>query len=60
MDVDVESPVDFDLVYKAMLDESTTVIEDDKLHDKEIIINITSGTPTMCMCWVLCSVKPHT
>ena len=53
VDVDIESPVDFDLVYKAMLDESRTVIEKDKLHDEEIIINITSGTPTMCTCWVL-------
>ena len=53
VDVDIESPVDFDLVYKAMLDESRTVIEKDKLHDEDIIINITSGTPTMCTCWVL-------
>ena len=53
VDVDIESPVDFDLVYKAMLDESRTVIERDNLNDEEIIINITSGTPTMCTCWVL-------
>ncbi len=53
VDVDIESPVDFDLVYKAMLDESRTVIESDKLDEEEIIINITSGTPTMCTCWVL-------
>jgi two-component system, NtrC family, response regulator AtoC len=53
VDLDIESPVDFDLVYKAMLDESRTVIEEDKLNEQEIIINITSGTPTMCTCWVL-------
>ena len=53
IDLDIESPVDFDLVYKAMLDESRTVIENDKLSEEEIIINITSGTPTMCTCWVL-------
>ena len=53
IDLDIESPVDFDLVYKAMLDESRTVIEDDNLDEEEIIINITSGTPTMCTCWVL-------
>ena len=53
IDLDIESPVDFDLVYKAMLDESRTVIENDNLNDEEIIINITSGTPTMSTCWVL-------
>ena len=53
VDLNIESPVDFDLVYKALLDGSRTVIEKDKLEDEDIIINITSGTPTMSTCWVL-------
>ncbi len=53
VDLDIESPVDFDLVYKAMLDKSRTVIEEDELESEEIMINVTSGTPTMCTCWVL-------
>ena len=53
VDLDIDSPVDFDLVYKALLDGSRTVIENDKLQEEEIVINITSGTPTMSTCWVL-------
>ena len=29
------------------------MIENDKLQEDEIVINITSGTPTMSTCWVL-------
>tara|TARA_B100000315_G_C14543175_1_gene571937 strand:+ start:173 stop:1699 length:1527 start_codon:yes stop_codon:yes gene_type:complete len=53
IEMDIESPVDFDLVYKTMLDETQTVIEKDNIKDKPKIINITSGTPTMTTCWVL-------
>jgi two-component system, NtrC family, response regulator AtoC len=53
IEMDIESPVDFDLVYKTMLDETQTVIENDNVKDTPKIINITSGTPTMSTCWVL-------
>ncbi|MBC8213135.1 MAG: sigma 54-interacting transcriptional regulator [Candidatus Marinimicrobia bacterium] len=53
IEMDIESPVDFDLVYKAMLDETQTVIEKNNIKDDPKIINITSGTPTMSTCWVL-------
>jgi len=51
--MDLDNPVDFELVYKIMLDETQNVIEKDKLNNEEKIINITSGTPTMTTCWVL-------
>jgi len=53
IEMDLENPVNFDLVYKVMLDETLKVIESDKIQDEEKIINITSGTPTMTTCWVL-------
>lgn len=53
IEMDIESPVDFDLVYKTMLDETQTVIEKDNILNDPKIINITSGTPTMSTCWVL-------
>jgi len=53
IEMDLENPVNFDLVYKVMLDETQKVIEADKIRDDEKIINITSGTPTMTTCWVL-------
>ncbi|MBL7013969.1 MAG: sigma 54-interacting transcriptional regulator, partial [Candidatus Marinimicrobia bacterium] len=53
IEMDIESPVDFDLVYKTMLDETQTAIEKDNIKDDLKIINITSGTPTMSTCWVL-------
>ena len=50
----LESPIDFNLVYKVMLDETQKIVEESKnLKNKEKIINITSGTPTMTACWVL-------
>ena len=53
IEMDIENPVNFDLVYKVMLDETHKVMEDDNIQDDEKIINITSGTPTMSTCWVL-------
>jgi|APSaa5957512576_1039674.scaffolds.fasta_scaffold07053_5 two-component system, NtrC family, response regulator AtoC len=53
IEMDIDSPVDFDLVYKTLLDETQTVIEKDNIKDDPKIINITSGTPTMSTCWVL-------
>jgi DNA-binding NtrC family response regulator len=51
--LDIENPADFELVYKAMLDEILAVIDADSIAEDEKIINITSGTPTMSTCWVL-------
>jgi len=53
IEMDLENPVNFDLVYKVMLDETQKVIEENNIHNDEKIINITSGTPTMTTCWVL-------
>jgi DNA-binding NtrC family response regulator len=53
IEMELNNPVNFDLVYKVMLDESLKVLENDKIQDDEKIINITSGTPTMTTCWVL-------
>ena len=53
VELDLENPVNFDLVYKVMLDESQKVMEKDSIKNDEKIINITSGTPTMTTCWVL-------
>ena len=47
------NPVDFDLVYPAMLDKVLELLDQYDLHDAEKVINITSGTPTMTTCWVL-------
>jgi transcriptional regulator with GAF, ATPase, and Fis domain len=53
IEMDIDNPVNFDLVYKVMLDESHKVMEENNIQDDEKIINITSGTPTMSTCWVL-------
>jgi len=53
VDIDLPNPIDFDLVYPVMLDETQKLFEDLSLRDAEKIINITSGTPTMTACWVL-------
>ena len=53
IEIGLDNPVNFDLVYKVMLDETKKVIESDNIVDDEKIINITSGTPTMSTCWVL-------
>ncbi|MBC8322020.1 MAG: sigma 54-interacting transcriptional regulator [Candidatus Marinimicrobia bacterium] len=53
IEMDLENPIDFDLVYTTMLDETQTVIENNNIQDFPKIINITSGTPTMATCWVL-------
>ena len=50
IEMDLENPVNFDLVYKVMLDETQKVIDNDKIQEDEKIINITSGTPTMTTC----------
>jgi len=53
IEVELDSPVNFDLVYSVMLDETQKLMEDDSIIKDEKIINITSGTPTMSTCWVL-------
>ena len=53
IEMDIDNPVDFDLVYKVMLDETHKAINKDALQEDKKIINITSGTPTMSTCWVL-------
>ena len=53
IEMDLDNPVNFDLVYKVMLDEVQKVMEKDNIQNDEKIINITSGTPTMTTCWVL-------
>jgi|GEM_PF-1517574 len=53
VELKLENPVDFDLVYPTMLHETQKIIEQFKLQDAKKIINITSGTPTMTTCWVL-------
>lgn len=51
--IDLSNPVDFDLVYPVMLNETQKLIDENGLRENEKIINITSGTPTMTTCWVL-------
>jgi len=53
IEMDIESPVDYDLVYKTMLDKTQTIIESANISKSPKIINITSGTPTMTTCWVM-------
>ena len=53
IEMDLENPVNFDLVYKVMLDEVQKIMDKDDIKDDNKIINITSGTPTMSTCWVL-------
>ena len=50
---DLSNPVDYDLVYPKMLDETQKIFEDETIREAEKIINITSGTPTMTACWIL-------
>ncbi len=47
------NPVDFDLVYPAMLDQVLEILDQHHLQDAAKVVNITSGTPTMTTCWVL-------
>lgn len=49
----LDNPVDFDLVYPVMLDATQKILENEALRTAKKIINITSGTPTMTACWVL-------
>jgi len=53
VNLDLDNPVDFDLVYPVMLDATQKIIEDEPIKNAKKIINITSGTPTMTACWVL-------
>jgi len=53
VEMDLDNPVNFDIVYTAILDEYIKIDERDSIKDEEKIINITSGTPTMTTCWVL-------
>ncbi len=49
----IDNPVDFDLVYPKLLDIIQSIVEKNDLDDRNKIINITSGTPTMTTCFVL-------
>jgi len=51
--LDLQNPIDFDLVYPVMLDATQKILEDANLKAAAKTINITSGTPTMTACWVL-------
>lgn len=51
--IELQNPIDFDLVYPVMLDETQKILDFENNREKEKIINITSGTPTMTSCWVL-------
>ena len=53
IELDIANPVNFNLVYKVLLNETQNIIVDNNIKDNEKIINITSGTPTMSTCWVL-------
>ncbi len=53
IELDMETPIDFDIVYPTILDSVYSILEQNKLTDEEKIINISSGTPTMTTCWVL-------
>ena len=53
IELELENPTNFDLVYTILLDEVLKVIEIDMISENKKIINITSGTPTMTTCWVL-------
>jgi len=51
--LELQNPIDFDIVYPIMLHEIQKIFENEILKKTEKIINITSGTPTMTACWVL-------
>lgn len=51
--LDLQNPIDYDLVYPVMLHETQKIFEDEGIKKADKIINITSGTPTMTGCWVL-------
>ena len=53
IELELHNPIDYDLVYPAMLHEVQNIMEDETIEKAEKIINITSGTPTMTACWVL-------
>lgn len=53
IDVDIIDPVDYDLVYQTLFDETQELLKDGEFGEAEKIINITSGTPTMTACWIL-------
>ena len=48
----LNDPTDYSIVYQEMKDKITEVMVEDDILDKEKIINISSGTPTMTTCWV--------
>lgn len=53
IDVDLPNPIDYNLVYQVMFDETQKLMKNKKIREDEKIINITSGSPTMTACWVL-------
>ena len=52
-ELDIESPIDYDLVYHVMYEQMMKIMSDTALKEMNKLINITSGTPTMTACWVL-------
>ncbi|MBL7046949.1 MAG: sigma 54-interacting transcriptional regulator [Candidatus Marinimicrobia bacterium] len=53
IDVNIIDPVDYDLVYQTIFDETQKLLQEEGFTEAEKKINITSGTPTMTACWIL-------
>jgi DNA-binding NtrC family response regulator len=49
------NPIDYNIVYPAMVSAIQTIIEEQGLVEVDYTIAITSGTPTMHSCWILIS-----
>lgn len=49
------NPIDYNLVYPAMVASVKNIIKEAGTKDTEYTISLTSGTPTMHSCWVLIS-----
>lgn len=47
------NPIDYNLVYPAMVKAVQSIRQESGLSDIEYTISLTSGTPTMHSCWVL-------
>ncbi len=55
IEINLTNPIDFDIVYPVMLDETQKILDLNDNRNEKKIINITSGTPTMTACWVVLS-----
>ena len=53
--INLPNPIDYDLVYPALLNLIENLNTDTSFYESDKIINITSGTPTMTACWILLS-----